>query len=82
MVMKQKICAAALFILTVIEGYSQSSADTASVLQKFYTLGEVLVSATVDKTTVRGSDMQKYNAKDVSSALRTLPSLVISGTSS
>jgi iron complex outermembrane receptor protein len=68
----------ALFMLISINCFSQSVTDTSSFLQKIYTLGEVNISATVDKSTVDATDMQKYNAKDVGSALRTLPSLVIS----
>ena len=66
------------FIIAGIECFAQTEADTSAILQKIYTLGEVNVSATVDKATVDAAAMQKYNAKDVSSALRTLPSLVIS----
>jgi iron complex outermembrane recepter protein len=71
-----------LFMLISINCFSQSATDTTSFLQKFYTLGEVNISATADKSTVNAADMQKYNAKDVSSALRTLPSLVISANGS
>jgi iron complex outermembrane recepter protein len=74
----KKILTAAILILTVLECRAQTKTDTTSISQKIYTLGEVNISATVDKTTVKSADMQKYNAKDVSSALRTLPSLVIS----
>ena len=70
------------FMLISINSFSQSVTDTSSFLQKIYTLGEVKISATVDKSTVNTDEMQKYNAKDVSSALRTLPSLVISGNGS
>ena len=70
--------AVAFFMLISINCFSQSVRDTSSFLQKIYTLGEVNISATVDKSTVNATEMQKYNAKDVSSALRTLPSLVIS----
>ena len=73
-----KIFTLAFLILTGLECFAQTQADTSAILQKIYTLGEVNISATVDKTTVDASDMQKYNAKDVSTALRTLPSLIIS----
>lgn len=73
-----KIFSFALLILTCLKGFSQEGADTSAILQKIYTLGEVKVSATVDKATVGAAEMQKYNAKDVSAALRTMPSLVIS----
>ncbi len=73
-----KIFSFALLILTCLKGFSQEGADTSAILQKIYTLGEVKVSATVDKATVGTAEMQKYNAKDVSAALRTMPSLVIS----
>jgi iron complex outermembrane recepter protein len=69
-------------MLISINCFSQSVTDTSAFLQKIYTLGEVNISATVDKSTVDAAEMQKYNAKDVSSALRTLPSLVISGNGS
>jgi iron complex outermembrane receptor protein len=68
----------AFFMLISINCFSQSVTDTSSFIQKIYTLGEVNISSTVDKSTVNTSEMQKYNAKDVSNALRTLPSLVIS----
>jgi iron complex outermembrane recepter protein len=73
-----KIFTLGFLILTGLECFAQTQADTSAILQKIYTLGEVNISATVDKTTVDASDMQKYNAKDVSTALRTLPSLIIS----
>jgi iron complex outermembrane recepter protein len=73
-----KIFTTLFFVLSGIECFSQTEADTSAILQKIYTLGEVKVSATVDKATVDAAEMQKYNAKDVSAALRTLPSLVIS----
>ena len=73
-----KILTFALLIFTGLKGFSQEEADTSSILQKIYTLGEVKVSASVDKSTIDAAEMQKYNAKDVSSALRTMPSLIIS----
>jgi iron complex outermembrane recepter protein len=73
-----KIFTAVFLILTGLESVAQQEADTTSILQKIYTLGEVNISATTDKSTIDAAEMQKYNAKDVSSALRTLPSLVIS----
>jgi iron complex outermembrane recepter protein len=73
-----KIFVALCFAFYGIECIAQTEADTSAILKKIYTLGEVQVSATVDRTTVDASDMQKYNAKDVSTALRTLPSLTIS----
>lgn len=72
----------AFFMLISINCFSQSVTDTSSFLQKIYTLGEVKISATVDRSSVDAAEMQRYNAKDVSSALRTLPSLVISGNGS
>jgi iron complex outermembrane recepter protein len=58
--------------------YSQNEADTSGILKRIYTLGEVNVNATVDRNNINTAEMQKYNAKDVSTALRTLPSLVLS----
>jgi iron complex outermembrane recepter protein len=78
MVILNKIFTALFFILSGIEGFAQTEADTSVILQKIYPLGEVKISAKVAKTTVDAAEMQKYNAKDVSSALRTLPSLVFS----
>jgi iron complex outermembrane recepter protein len=77
MIMNKTFTAAFLF-LGGIGCYGQDAADTSAMIQKIYTLGEVKVSATVDKATVDAAEMQKYNAKDVSAALRTMPSLVIS----
>ncbi len=65
-------------LLTGLECFSQTEADTSSIFEKIYTLGEITVSATVDKTTIDAIAMQKYDAKDVSEALRTLPSLILS----
>lgn len=73
-----KIFTLAFLILTGFECFAQTKADTSSILQKIYILGEVNVSATVDKTTLDAAEIQKYNAKDVSNALRTLSSLILS----
>jgi iron complex outermembrane receptor protein len=73
-----KIFTVAFFTMIGLKGFTQTVTDTSSILHKVYTLGEVNISATVDKSTIDAAEMQKYNAKDVSSALRTLPSLVIS----
>ena len=73
-----KIFTLAFVILGGMKCLAQTEADTAAILKKIYTLGEVKVSATVDKATIDAAEMQKYNAKDVSSALRTMPSLIIS----
>jgi iron complex outermembrane receptor protein len=73
-----KIFTLAFIILGCMKCLAQTEADTAGILKKIYTLGEVNIISTVDQTTVDAASMQKYNAKDVSSALRTLPSLVIS----
>ncbi len=77
MTLYEKITAA-LLIICGTGCFAQAEADTTSILQKIYTLGEVNVSATVDKATIDAAEMQKYNAKDVGSALRTMPSLIIS----
>ena len=77
-----KSFSAAFFLLIGINCFSQSVQDTSLFSEKIYTLGEVKISATVDKSTVDAVEIQRYNAKDVSSALRTLPSLVISGNGS
>jgi iron complex outermembrane receptor protein len=79
--MNKNFCVA-FFMLININCFSQSVTDTSSFLQKIYTLGEVKISAAVDKSSVDAVEIQRYNAKDVSSALRTLPSLVISGNGS
>jgi iron complex outermembrane recepter protein len=73
-----KLIPSLFFLITVIKCYAQTEADTSAILQRIYTLGEVNISATVDRATVDAATMQKYNARDVGSALRTLPSLVIS----
>jgi len=68
-----------LFILSAgIKAFSQDAADTAGVLKKIYTLGEVSVSAVVDRNSVSSSEMLKYNSRDVSSALRIVPSVIFS----
>lgn len=73
-----RIFIAAFLILTGLDAFAQEAPDSASVSKKIYTLGEVTIKAQTDKSTVDATGMQKYNAKDVSSALRTLPSLIIS----
>ena len=73
----KKILAAAFLIPAGLQGLSQT-VDSASITRKVYNLGEVLISATVDKATIGEGDMQKYNARDLGSALRILPSLVFS----
>jgi iron complex outermembrane recepter protein len=75
-----KIFTMAFLMLAASECFAQTVADSSSITQKVYNLGEVKISATVDKTTVNAADMQKYNAKDVSDALRTQPSLILSET--
>jgi iron complex outermembrane recepter protein len=62
-----------------LKGFAQIGADTSTIKQKVYSLGEVQITATVDKTSIDADNMQKYNTKDIGSSLRTLPSLVISG---
>jgi iron complex outermembrane recepter protein len=73
----KKILKIFLFVISGIECFAQTEADTSATLQKIFTLGEVQISATVDKSTVDVAEMQKYNSKDVSTALRTMPSLIL-----
>ncbi len=70
--------AAFFLLITVITCNAQAGADSSTMLLKIYTLGEVNVSTTVDRTTIDASSIQRYNARNVSNALATLPSLVIS----
>jgi iron complex outermembrane receptor protein len=74
-----KIFPVILFLLAGFRGFAQTETDTSAIAQRIYGLGEVLISASVDKTTLDAGDMQKYNTKDVSSSLKILPSIVISG---
>jgi len=74
----KRILPAALLLLIEFTAFAQSESDTSSMLKKIYTLGEVSITATVDKNTVTATEMQKFDAKDVSTALRTLPSIIIS----
>ena len=74
----EKSIAAFFFLITGSLCFAQNEADTSMMLQKIYTLGEVNVSSTVDRTTVNAASIQRYNANDVSSALVTLPSLILS----
>ena len=74
----KKIIAAFCFSIAVTICFAQNEADTSIMLQKIYTLGEVNVSSAVDRTTVNAASIQRYNAKDVSSALVILPSLIVS----
>jgi hypothetical protein len=53
----------AFLILTGLESFAQTEADTSAILQKIYTLGEVTVSSPVDRTTIDAAVMQKYSAK-------------------
>ncbi|MBK8882718.1 MAG: TonB-dependent receptor [Bacteroidales bacterium] len=73
-----KFFAFTFLILGAIECIAQEASDTSGVLSKIYTLGEVQVSASLDKASIDAAEIQKYNANDVSSALRTMPSLIIS----
>ena len=66
----KKFCAALFFVISGIGCFAQSEADTAA-LQKIYTLGEVQISATADKTSIDAATIQKYNAKDAGSAKNT-----------
>jgi iron complex outermembrane receptor protein len=74
----KKIIAALIFAIYGMGCFAQAESDTSSILQKIFKLGVVNISSTVDKTTVDAEAIQKYNAKDVSNALKTLPSLIIS----
>ena len=74
----EKIIAALFFAAYGMGCFAQAVSDTSSTLKKIFKLGVVNISATVDKTTIDAAAIQKYNAKDVSCALRTLPSLIIS----
>lgn len=72
-----RIIITSILIVLSLHCLAQNESDSSLFPLKIYTLGEVSISATVDKATVNAAEMQKYNAKDVSSALKTLPSLVI-----
>jgi iron complex outermembrane recepter protein len=72
-----KIIPALFLIISGMECFAQT-ADTSAVMQKIYTLGEVRISVAVDRMTVDAAGMQKYNTKEVSTALRTMPSLILS----
>ncbi len=56
---------------------AQIQPDTTDMSQRIYTLGDVNIRATVDRTNVDAGTMERYNAKDVSSTLRILPSLIV-----
>ena len=73
-----KILTLVFLIFTGALAYAQEETDTTSILKKIYTLGEVNINATVDRTTISAAEMQRYDARTVSSALKTLPSLIIS----
>lgn len=73
-----KIFIIAFILLSGIKIFAQEEGDTSSITEKVFHLGEVYVVARMDKTTISADDMLKYNSGNVSSALRILPSLVIS----
>ncbi|MBP7508820.1 MAG: TonB-dependent receptor [Prolixibacteraceae bacterium] len=65
-----------LFAIIHSNSFAQSKIDTSEIKDKTFELGEILVSKVIDKETIPLSDMKKFNSNDVSSSLRTLPSVM------
>jgi iron complex outermembrane recepter protein len=65
------------FVAAFSAGMAQVPADTSAVNAKVYILGEVSVSASADRMSISGEKISSFNAKDLSSSLSSLPSLVV-----
>lgn len=65
-----------LFAIIHSNSFAQRKIDTSEIKDKTFELGEILVSKVIDKETIPLSDMKKFNSNDVSSSLRTLPSVM------
>lgn len=68
---------ASAFIFIAIECFSQIITDTAAV-QKTYSLGEVLISASNRKLSVTTDDIRKFHTYNTASSLQIVPSFVLS----
>ncbi len=67
-----------LILFSIIHFYSnaQSMIDSTELKDKTFELGEIIISKVIDKETIPLSEMKKYNSNDVSTSLRTLPSVM------
>ncbi len=68
-------------LLIFAECRGQLLSDSSSVI-RVYKLGEVLISAKADRSSVSSEDMRRFNTTDVSSSIRILPSVVLGSSGS
>ena len=59
----KKIFPVLFLVISGLKCLAQTEADTSAILKKIYTLGEVNVSATVDKATVDAASMKDTTQK-------------------
>ncbi|HLP74997.1 MAG TPA: TonB-dependent receptor [Bacteroidales bacterium] len=64
-----------IYIFTIPYCFSQQ--DTTAVISGIYTLGEVVISESGDRSTVTAEEMEKYNSTNTASSLKILPSIVL-----
>lgn len=65
-----------LFTIILLNTNAQSKIDSSDLKNMTFELGEIIVSKVMDKETIPLSEMKKYNSNDVSTSLRTLPSVM------
>ncbi len=78
----KKIFIATLFVLFALKANAQIAEDSVANSIKVYQLGEVTITKTVDGENVGQQEMQKNNANNVASSLRSLPSIILSNSGS
>jgi iron complex outermembrane receptor protein len=63
-------------VIIHLSSKAQLKIDSTDFEDKTFELGEIVVSKVIDKETIPLSEMKKYNSNDVSTSLRTLPSVM------
>lgn len=56
---------------------AQDSVDTINLKIKTFELGEIIISATIDKEFISSDEMEKFNKTNIAASLNLLPSLVL-----
>ena len=64
-----------IFILNA--AYSQTTLDSTEQVTKEYTMGEVVITEQLDRNSITADEMRKNDANEVSSALNSMPSVLI-----
>lgn len=64
------------FAVLQFNSKAQIITDSTDMKDKTFELGEIVVSKIIDKETITLFEMKKYNSNDVSTSLRTLPSIM------